>query len=1207
MSTHLDPLTLPLDGLRLIEASAGTGKTFTIANLYLRQLLSTAHPVTALLVVTFTNAATAELRERIRARLVAALATLEGDGREDKFLAALIREDDAPPPVADIPTRPTRSAARLRLRDALTRMDEAAIFTIHGFCQRVLADAAFESGAWFDAELGDNQGELLTEAVRDFWRQHFYPADAALAAWVKRTWDDPDGLRHALTPLFQQPRVRVVPADASRVLDAAEADYANVLGRFLIEWRQAHEAVAAIVYAEKTRLSQSQQNYCPERLDPLFIALHRFADARGPLPANFDLLTRTRFDAAIGSRGQPVGDHPIFDLGQHVQDAADALDRARRAYWLGLAHAEVSAALARRKRELGLLGFEDLLSQLADALADPDPDHGAALAARIRLRFPVAMIDEFQDTDPLQYAIFSRVYLAPDATDTALYLIGDPKQAIYAFRGADVFTYMQARDHVTGLVDADRRMFSLATNWRSTKALIDALNALFKRGDRPFHYTQIPYEPVGAGGNADRAPLTIDGERPTPLAGWLLDSEVGSKGPKAWTRGAATRELARLTAAEIAQLLNLAELGKAVIGQRRLTPADCAVLVRSHREADQVRAALRAAGVASVYLSRDSVFETPEAASLQQLLLAVSQPWDRNAVRVALGGELVGLDAPALLALDADERAWEGHVETLHALHRRWRDAGFFAMFLTLLDHLKVTGQALARADGERRLTNLLQIAELMQVASAEHPGMLDLLGWLGAQRQSADGNNEAQQLRLESDAERVRIVTIHKSKGLQYPLVFLPFVGFGPSARRGEPDVLLYHDADNTLIADLGSDQRDTHRAIRRTEELAEDMRLLYVALTRAQQRCYLGWGRLPDFADGALRHLLMPAASEADDLANDLADEAIHAALRDLAIDGTPAFEARPDETHRLRTGTAPEADASARVFSGELDDDWRVSSFTALAQSAEAPPGADTTERPDHDQIDAASQASGRGTDAAPPGRTRFAFPRGAHAGVLLHGVLEKLDFSAADATALTATLTQRLPLQGFDADWAAALADWLLDALAAPFGGGLRLRDLPRARRLDEMEFHYPLARLTPDALNGLFAADLDTPALSFSPRRGLMKGYIDLVFEHGGRFHLADYKSNHLGDDAAAYNQTALGEAMRAHRYDLQALIYAVALHRYLRLRVPGYRYDTHFGGIHYLFLRGMSASHPDGHGVVTLRPDLALIERLDHLFAEGTP
>ena len=1205
---------LPLTGRHLIEASAGTGKTFTLAALYVRLVLGPLpgretvdfpRPLTPpeILVVTFTEAATAELRGRIRARLKQArdwLLARPGE-RADPVLATLLA------PLVAAGETACRGGAK-RLDQAARLMDEAAIFTIHGFCQRMLTRHAFDAGARFSAELLQDGQTLLARTVEDYWRCEFYPLDERWQRQIRSRWSGPEALTTALRPLLKDGEPQPLWVDGVAV--TAPTPLAALLGGFEREMEKRQEIESALharwdgeairrtLQAAFDADALKKNSYKAEELETRLAAFQSWLE-QGSFDKAEDVtdssgrfwLSQEKLAGAT-KKNAAVPEHPFFGWLDRLAEAGTPFD-AIATQVLVHARDRIAKAFAEEKRRRGLWEFSDLLNDLDAALA-PSRNGGDAalrLAARIRQELPVALIDEFQDTDPVQYRIFSQVYRAPesDPTATALLMIGDPKQAIYAFRGADIHTYLRARR-------ATPSRFTLMRNFRSTQAMVEATNALFQRHPQPFGSDEIPFVAIGFQPKSTRL-VDQDGGPVSALGVWWPDTERYSQGDYQAAMASATR-------AEVQRLLEGEWRFAGDTGERAVQPADIAILVRNGPEALKVRRALADGGIRSVYLSeKSSVFDTPQAFELLQLLEAVAQPRQDARLKAALATQLLNDSPRTLEALLADELAWEREVERFGDYHRQWQRRGVLPMLRKVMRDFRVAERLAQRVDGERALTDLLHLGELAQNAQQRLDGEQALLRWWHRALQEGVATLDSQALsqRLESDEDLVRVVTVHKSKGLEYPIVLLPFVC---SHRPAEPDrrtgllaVRPPGDEGSVLVASPDDDhQREADLA-----RLDEDVRLLYVARTRAAYACRLGVahvgrgrGQGGCLHETALGRLL--GSEKADDGA------ALLDRLRQGQRDGWLAIEPLPEAPdHRLRTAVTAPQTKPARVFGGEIDDDWWIASYTSLVADARRTVGEDD------EAWDATGDGGGEDAIAAsedlpatldievsrerdpvprPSIRSLFDFPRGPRPGTFLHGLLETLDFDRLDESgydvALRREIDRRLATSGFDAEWAPLLQALLLEGLRSPLmrvdGHPVRLDRLGSWR--PELEFWLPASAAWSEPLDRLVSR-LETlpgrrPRLAPRKLNGMLKGYIDLVFESGGRWYVLDWKSNHLGDTPADYQGERLAAAMVDHRYDLQYVLYVLALHRLLASRLEDYDYDRHMGGACYVFLRGLS-------------------------------
>ena len=1680
----VEPLRFPLRGSRLIEASAGTGKTYTIAALYLRLVLGHGGPAAAfgyagspdvpdlavqvlpgaadesraqalpgeayesclqepsgqvsalraqeplgeaddgaprplmppeILVVTFTNAAAQELRDRIRARLADAAVFFQESALAANRLGLMPGGDEAFPeeaaneqafpdenglpagnalltenallaahgllagrglpvegglPVADdgllqelrndMPVSRWPACAR-RLQLAAECMDEAAVFTIHGWCQRMLREHAFDSRGLFDLTLSDDTSSLLAEACRDYWRVFCQGLDHEAAVVLHGWWDSPESLQAAVSDLLEKrdalPGEGLPPAQA---LGQARQQRREALERLKAPWREgwidelarfldkandpAHtwlkggsygtercnawmdalriwvrepdllvipfrdgglfdgDDVKAITARDIPRLNQKLSAFNPAKLTALrnLTAAKMLAGLKkGHTPAQNPELA-----AMIGlPPDRPA--HPALQAMEALPAELAALPPD--GYDSVLLHAVhwIEARYRAARDQKSEMNFDDLLTQLLRALDEPG---GEQLAARMARQYPVAMIDEFQDTDTTQYRIFDHVYrVRENLPQQALIMIGDPKQAIYAFRGGDIHTYLKARQATAG------RHYTLDTNFRSSAAMVGAVNHLFCAAEQrtalggAFRFVgtggasprnpanPLPFLPVKARGRSERwhdpahpagapaltfwmMPQDEAGARATDAATVQVmrqdasgaqggngtkgaDGAKGAAGATGTDEGAAGRtaggrqekekrekglsktayraHYAQVTAAEIARLLAAGARGEAyfwtpaarqetgapeeglegaAVGagvarpagaghaaghcmsghgdagrddaeqgdpahRRPVKPADMAVLVNDGQEARAIRRALRTQGIRSVYLSdSESVFATPVVGELLFWLQACAEPGSARAVRAALGTSLCGLDAQSLLRLSQDELYWEAQVARFMQYRDIWRRQGVLPMIRRMLQDFRVVEQLLAR-DEERQLTDLLHLSELLQTASGQLEGEHALIRYLREQRRQPEGEMDARRQRLESDDARVRVVTVHKSKGLEYPLVFLPYAcaarEVDPKASGGKTAFLSWHDAQGDLQLTLcGSGELPPGVREQADEErLGEDLRKLYVALTRARHATWVGIAPLDRLAHSAAGHLLglaaapvirVPGGGRDDDAGEapagvagvresraDSLDGKTMDAVDDAAADAKPApagslagrvesqvaalvASARPGEMAMVQMAgeqrvqqEAPLAERPAHwktppALAARRWPRWWIASYSALDREDGVMAGPAPASLPgDHDALRGGAALSGghdalrevsvlpgsrdalRG-DAARPARCDghredsallgdsdapygdsvlterwaeqqgadaawqrqvqaralqdmpvdgvdsgvrqhasiaermagsfpggelvsdvlrpaagrqadgelagvHAFARGPQAGTFLHGLLEwagRQGFAAvsADRALLAAQVRRRLQRVPAWQPWEDMLTGWLLQVLTQPLHSTVLPVSLPALADLPQYQAEMGFML----AVNGIDLPGLDAwvrantldgaprPALLPGQLNGMLKGFIDLVFVHEGRYFVLDYKSNWLGSTDAAYRPETMAAAVLAHRYELQYLFYVLALHRLLKVRLPDYDYDRHVGGALYLFLRGMSA--PSG-GVFAARPSREVIETLDAAFA----
>ncbi|GAB2712934.1 exodeoxyribonuclease V subunit beta [Halomonas garicola] len=1226
----LDPLTLPLRGSRLIEASAGTGKTFTIALLYVRLVLggrdpddasAFARPLTPpeILVMTFTNAATQELRERIRRRLVEASEAFAGEadaGTHDALLLALR---------AQYPQSHWPACAR-RLALAAEWMDEAAVSTIHSWCYRMLREHAFDSGSLFSLDLEHDQRELELEVVRDYWRCFYYSLDADSMGQISGYWGSPETLYAAVRPLLNESQALPDAPPPPDTLKQAQEERTRLLGELKAPWPAMLDEIEPVLAEAAQQKAFDGRKLRSDSRQKWLGALREWAEN----PA----VDRPSLTDAAWKRLTPSGMRDIWKDGEppfiEAWAAVEALPAALaklpepRANLLAHAVHWCRARLEREQERRAEMGPNDLLTHLDRALAGPNRE---ALAEQIRRQFPVALVDEFQDTDPVQYRIFNAVYdIATDADDRAIMLIGDPKQAIYAFRGADIFTYLQAREDTAG------RHVTLGTNFRSSEAMVAAVNHCFAYADKPADanpsgafmfrdgdHNPLPFVPVSARGRDDT--LTLDGDAVDAMTLWRLDSDDG----KPLGKGAYQNAVAQSCASHMVRLLNAGQRGQAGFAKgdanesdalTPLRPSDMAVLVNNGTEAGLIRNELSRRGVKSVYLSeQDKVFSSPVAAQVALWLAACSEPLAssrqaQSRVRAALATRALGLSFARLDHLQHNELAWEAEIKRFSDYHRLWQRQGVLPLLRRIMVDFAVParllGQSGAESRGERELTDLLHLGELLQAASQELDGEHALLRFLDEAIADPDGYGDSHRLRLESDADLVKVVTIHKSKGLEYPLVFLPFIAnHRPTKDSDSP--LRWHDNNGTLRISLVADDAVVDAVDR--ERLGEDMRKLYVALTRASHAVWLGLAPLKDMDKSAVGHLLGGQSID-------------NGALEALVEGSEIALEPAPEASDERFTPPLEAAElAPARTPKRRAKEHWWIASYSALTLSGAltrpadlSPAAAEPATAQDATALEVIDEP--RDVDTTSDSAAHLhRFPRGPGPGTFLHGLLEwagREGFAKAlnDAEALDDTLRRRLQLRGWQS-WHEVLGSWLGELAAAPLPLPAVPETPPDWVTLTELgdyqvelEFWFSAGRVDTRELDRIVCAHLmpgiARPALERDTLNGMLKGFIDLAFAHRGRFYVLDWKSNYLGRDDDAYSAEAMRRAVLDKRYDVQSALYLLAMHRLLKARLTDYNPEHHLGGAMTVFLRG---SRTQARGVHAEPATAALVNDLDALFS----
>lgn len=1188
----LDAISLPLNQSGLIEASAGTGKTYTMANLYLRLLLGVGCKplsVEQILVVTFTKAATQELRDRIRTKLgnvarwfqqpesKAAQQAFE----DDPFLLALYQQVQTKLP-----------EAILRLTIAEREMDLAAIFTIDSFCQKMLFQFAFHSGVRFDLDLQADEQELLNRLSEDTWRTLFYPMNLANSRLVAEKLKNPTEALKAVEPYLYGKLPTLLPEQQWINQNPNEwlARYQQFLSEAQNHWQTASDTIKQLIitelnktYKKGEKKALNRRSYQLRWLENWWAELDQWAkQTGGDIPEVFERFCQEALNSKAEEGAVPLS-HEYFAKNQQIlsayrqQFAAKALPMLQFQFLTRLRQKLEQHKLTHKEKSFG-----DMLSFLHQALFAAQGD---ALAAQIRALYPFAMIDEFQDTNQQQYEIFHRIFIDRQSHQGFI-MIGDPKQSIYKFRGADIFTYLQAAEHV-----ADKT--TLNRNWRSLPALVEGTNRLFSLSSdsqaKPFLYQGIDFQAVESNPSEEQ----LCGQE--MIRCYLLDTFQ-------------EQQAAELCAFQIQQQLKQAEQGSFFLqknGENRpLAAQDITVLVRSHTQAGLMRQALLARAIPSVFYSeRNSVFKTQEAQDLQFILQACLTPYHSGSLLSALGTQLWGLTAQEILHLKQDEQHWDGWVERFVHYQSIWQHQGILPMLHQIFVQQGIIQRINSAENAERRITDLLHLAELLQEAMPNLENETALLRWFQQQIAHPNGQSDEQKQRLESEENLVKIVTIHGSKGLEYPLVWLPFVGKNSQSISAK-GITTYHDEQQQLRWNFGTMSDEVKQRLTQAE-FAEDLRLLYVAITRAKYQLNLILPAQFDKGWNAMSYLLTngsiglggeaPALTTAEYLAKKQFTTAIY--NDPVQPDSWQAKQAEPTEI-------------SARRFTGRIQLRGQITSFTALqAQHKRLQSFADfaplvTQDEAQDDDRYLTQAVEFEEISAIADTYSPYRFPHNTRVGNRLHQFFEQWDFSQPLALDRLGLLCDEL---GLDEAWLEPLQQWFEQIIHTPFGKpAFCLAQIQPKQRLSEWQFYLRLSNEQAlSQLNQLLKEEsrlaAQLPDLQLPQLEGFVRGFIDLIVQHEGKFYLLDYKSNFLGYLPQDYRSEKIEQVMGQYRYDLQYLLYTLALHRYLHSRLAeNYDYERNFGGVAYLFLRGMNGE--ENSGVFFDKPSQVLIEKLDRLF-----
>ncbi len=1148
-------------GINLVEASAGTGKTYTIAMLALQAVADLGVGVDRLLIVTFTKAATEELRSKVRARLASARALLLGRPAEpDPALAAWAAgvEDS--------------ELAQTRLQLALYDIDRIGIFTIHSFCRRMLQEQALESGQLFDAELLADIEDIRGQVVDDYWRRHVYGLAPRPCSMVTGVFPTPESLLASIKGAGAAAAIEPQAEDLPAALAEFESTFAD-----LASWWRVHAEGLFSSLAQAVAEQKMKKDFCAgfsswwQGLDAFF------RQAGHEHPANLQHLTREGLLETLNGqrlRGEQKKEEFLAVLPLPENETAAFLEASRTlllSLRCGLAVA-LSTEVERRLSRQGTMSFDDLILRLSRALAE-----GGALRRLLGTRYTVALIDEFQDTDALQWHIFYSLF---GAGAHYFYLIGDPKQAIYKFRGADIYSYFRAKKA------ADRHL-SLEDNHRSHPDLVEEINRLFTGRPEPFTFPEemLGYPPVFPARGVKDGFLHQDGR---PVAA-MVYCHLPETGTGAWTSGLAASQIRRFIVSEVVRLLapdKPVEMAGKKEGARVLEPRDIAILVRSNTQAEEYRQAFSDATVPAVVASRVSVFHTEACREMFLLLSAVVAPGDRRQMKRAMTISWFGLTGDELQGIWQDEAGIDGWHSRFQVYFRIWQEQGFMTMMNGLIAAEGVLTTLASGKSAQRHIANIHHLLELIQTAeSVENLGCGRTLEWLRTRMKSPQTTEDVE-LRLESDEDAVRIVTMHSAKGLEYPVVFCPYLWYRSLRLHKEKWAITCHDAENHLVLDLGSDDFDARRDKAVAEEFAEDVRIAYVALTRARLCCYVFWAEVKgsaataDSFSSALGYLLFPGGR-----VDFTAQEAI---LKARAANPSVGYQllTGADRTGPFRSDPAMPRLSPLSPSGRSLHTDWQMSSYSALASLSE-------NDEQDH--------ALGVRDDAASQPVYCPGLPAGTGFGNVVHGILEQVPFASlaagGDCREILARQRVRFGVQADPEVLQRLLAAIVTTPLAAGSDPDFTLAGLDAGRCLREMPFYFHPDRIATEEINAVLAGEPTVVPLARKVMQGFLTGYVDLFFEYRGRFYIVDYKTNYLGDLVCDYSAENLVRAMAVHNYGLQYWIYTLVLDRHLKNVLPGYSYDRHFGGVMYLFVRAMVPSVA-GSGVYFTLPDKGILDQL---------
>jgi len=1087
---------IELSGSSLIQASAGTGKTYSIALLFVRLVLS-GIKADSILTVTFTNAATSELKGRVINFLKNALTYLndEKSADENKELFEIIN---------DYKKSEGFDTVRDRLASAGRDIDNIQIFTIHGFCKRIISENAFETGTLFNMDITANIDEIVQSAVESFWRREIQKIPKAILEEISPN------------------------------------------GWFSIE------KIAGLV---KGRRSISDLKILP--------------DCESETPS-----------------WETAGD--LFNENERTstlcQDLVILFKRLLK---------EVNAGIEAETEKTGVVGFDDLLKVLESSLNDRRKKD--VLIAAMKKKYKAVLIDEFQDTDVLQYQIFKTLF---DNGHHALFFIGDPKQAIYSFRNADVFAYLKAGESV-----AEEKRFTMNLNFRSSKRAVNAVSRLFDQKN-PFEIEGIEFPKVTSSAEGENA-LMFKNEPVCGLGVRFMRSDKAEpfelSGSRTWKNRKLKHEHAKNKAISdmCSSIIEMLESGSGYKieeknGPKNIKPSDIAVLVNSNNDAELVKQAFSKCGIPFVMASNASIFESEEAVDVETVLEAVSD-FTPGRIKAALLTKFFGMSIAELETLSqngVDLEKWYSFFSNLNAI---WEKRGFLIAFSTFLESMKIYEKTASGSGGERRLTNVRHLVELIHRYENENGVSPEsTLRWL-KEKMIKKSAAEEEQLRLESDDNAVIITTIHKSKGITYSVVFCPDLWRKAEVRK-DTSFLYYHDENgNTVINFDMTNEEGREKFI--TETLSENLRLVYVALTRAKYLTVVYWGNIYGTGSTPFAKLFHGMKNDAD--LKSMSDDIMMKGLLKLAEGSDGSIKVTDNISsvkRKLMLENGQIKQKGPEVLQRKIAAGWSTSSFSSITSH--------------HAGVESDSEYVFENRDTPDPvlmsiSNNILSFPAGVKAGVALHSVFEKIDFAEIDNRKVISEVLDshniRFNDDGIDmTDWVHECVNSVLDAVVF---NGSPLRKVKKDDIVTEMEFFYRTSNFNSREVMRTIGDMVAIPENRFS---GFIRGFMDLVFRLDGKYYLVDWKSNRLGDKIEDYDRNSMTLEMKKHNYVLQYSLYLAALDAYLEKKDKNYKYERDFGGVYYFFIRGVTPSNNYSTGIYKDLPEKKLLDGLKKIL-NGKP
>ncbi len=1160
--TILDSVSCSIHGLNLIEASAGTGKTYNIQNIFVRMIMESGYSVESILVVTFTDAATQELKNRIRSILTDLKDYFDGRSIDD--LARIKALADAGQVSAE--TKHNRVVL------AIQEFDKAAIFTIHSFCKKILDENVFNTAAYFNQELQTNNEKIIEEITYDYIRNHFYKLSETELFLLNYNKITPISLIHFINRVHGKSNIQF------------DRDYsANNSVTLLNKYRRQIEKKLnkERIFRKLSPKVMKQNSYKPEQLQKYLSVYDKIIDLKATKD-DLKLLDRlTPEKIKIGTKKdktEPTDE--LFELTKTFLDNYETIFQDYHCHIYFDFYHFFMTQLEKEKKRHAFRTYNDLIVDAEKNLSN------TRLLESVRQEYAAVLIDEFQDTDTLQYSIFSKIFIQ---ADKPCFLIGDPKQAIYSFRGGDIYAYKNARQEVAA---RKGNIYTLPTNYRSTKSMVQAINDLYTNlpNKKEFFNDFITFYPVTA--QPDQSDTLRYNNRTVTeaLDIFFHDNSTNDTDGNSFS--------INQTVNKILTFLNndyqLYEKGKS----HKVVPSDIAVLVNTHKQAESLLPTLKAVNIPAVVQTSGSVFDSEEAVVFDHLIAVIEDPSNLMLLRGVLTTFLFDTTAENLYHMthDDDEDHINAWIVFFRTCKKRWQQGSFIEAFNFIVKEQELIPFIKNQENGERKLTNLFHLQELIQTKEQNSSlGIAGIKNWFSKQLDEEKREKENDiEVRLETDDDALKIMTIHKSKGLEFPIVFCPFLWSRDEQIKSNDTITQYHDENNQKIINLAGAQKE----MAERENMEEAIRLAYVALTRAKYKAVICSIKnkklsvekyfLTKLESGNIPGLL----AELKDKNRAIKSFDFSKHINFISIDSDKKIPGR-----YLPQGNPDSAPLVEKKFTGNLKKSWSVNSFSSLAR-----PPHDIYIDPDKDYDELDPQKETEETEKL----SIFNFPAGAKVGSCWHSIFEEIEFStdyqtirekSAEKLLAYGLLPDTEPLAESYIDITTTMVHTVLNATLSTTNK-IILKHIKEDKKITEMEFYFSVNNESAKIKEILSKYNIQIDQIP----KGFLLGYIDLVFQHEGKFYILDWKSNSLGNGLDYYSDATLSNEMTEHQYTLQYLLYTVALHKFLKRRLPNYQYEQDFGGVFYIFLRGVSDKKP-GSGVYYDLPDKTLITKLETLLS----